>query len=116
MHTGFPGHNKGKRFAPGVGYVPRHKPAPEKPRPPAVCERCGNPARFFYYPPPDPTSRECGKLCEACMNDDTSNVAPHGRAAPARTVQGLVRQSYPDTAVWRKPIVLLIVAIIVVRL
>jgi hypothetical protein len=38
--TGFPGHNRGKKWVPGVGY--RYPTAPEKPKPVCACGRIAN--------------------------------------------------------------------------
>lgn len=49
--TGFPGHNKGKVWVPGVGY--RYPKRPKKPIP--TCDTCSATAHIFSY--------GGGKLC-----------------------------------------------------
>lgn len=58
MATGFAGHNRGKKWVPGVGY--RYPPRPKKP--PPRCD-CGRKACCFVARP----GREPAKaLCQVC--------------------------------------------------
>lgn len=61
--TGFPGHNRGKKWVPGVGY--RFPPKP--PAKPLVCTKCGQPGIYVMAPKDpwgDPPVSEV--LCDDC--------------------------------------------------
>lgn len=60
MVTGVPGHNRGKKFIPGVGYryPPREKTKPHK------CDFCDSLAVYFEYL----GDRKTSGMCESCWN------------------------------------------------
>jgi len=64
---GFEGHNRGKKWVPGVGYVaPPTKP--KKPRPPSKCHGCGSPnVRYAVVISVRPM--KTAAYCEKCFDE-----------------------------------------------